>query len=337
MRSPVFWWRPRGVLSALLYPFSLLYGYFADRPFGKGVVPQIPVLCIGNFVVGGAGKTPLAIALCERLIKKGQKPVFLSRGYGGQTRGPHLVNAKNDKAEMVGDEPLLLCQHAPTVVAADRVAGAEFITSTLSADIIIMDDGFQSARIKPSSSLLIVDHERGMGNGHVLPAGPLRARLATQMAHADHLFVIQGAPREAESTHALIDQFRKFDRPVYKARLKPAPNNKSAKSFPAKVIAFSGIGHPNKFFQSLRESGADLIEEISFPDHHFFTQQEAEQLLEKAEKLNAGLVTTTKDAVRFQGRDGALGRLADSAQIFKVDVVFEDKAAIDELLSALMP
>lgn len=336
MRTPAFWWRREGFLSAIFSPFSSLYASVADRPFGKGLRLDIPVLCIGNFVVGGAGKTPLAIALCSRLIAQGKKPVFLTRGYGGTLSGPHLVDENKDNARLVGDEPLLLCQHAQTVIAADRVAGVRFIASKLSADIIIMDDGFQSSKVQPSHAVLVVDSARGLGNGHVLPAGPLRARLSTQISHADSLFILQsptyGAFHEAASAAALADQFSQTGKPVHRAHLKPALNN----IMPKKAIAFSGIGNPLKFFQSLKESGTDLIEEISFADHHFFTQKEAEQLLEKADKLQAGLVTTSKDAARLKGNDDALGRLADTVQVFEVDVVFSDTAAIDTLLTQIL-
>lgn len=336
MRTPAFWWRCEGFLSAALSPVSFLYATVADRPFGKGIRPDIPVLCIGNFVIGGAGKTPLAIALCSRLIEKGKKPVFLTRGYGGTLSGPNLVDENKDNARLVGDEPLLLCQHAQTVIAADRVAGVRFIASKLLADIIIMDDGFQSAKVQPSHAVLVVDGARGLGNGCVLPAGPLRARLSTQINHADSLLIIQGpthgALHEAASAAALANKFSQTGKPVHRAHLKPVLNN----AMPKKAIAFSGIGHPLKFFQLLKESGTDLIEEITFSDHHFFTQKEAEQLLEKADKLQAGLVTTSKDAARLKGNDGALGRLADMVQIFEVDVVFNDTAAIDALLTQIL-
>ncbi|MEP6356401.1 MAG: tetraacyldisaccharide 4'-kinase [Hyphomicrobiales bacterium] len=332
MSAPAFWWRARGVLSSLLSPVSFIYALVADRPFGKGKISKIPILCIGNFVVGGAGKTPLAIALCKRLIKEGKKPVFLTRGYGGTLSGPHLVDGDTNSAKSVGDEPLLLCQYAPTVIAADRVAGVDFIVSNLTADVILMDDGFQSAKIKPASSMLVVDSARGLGNGYVIPAGPLRARLSTQIAYADCLVVIKGSAPVAASTARLIDQFKQLGKPVNLARLLPVLSNE----LPAKAIAFSGIGHPPKFFQSLRTSGVELVEEIGFPDHHFFTEQEAEHLLEMAEKMKVDLVTTSKDAIRLKGSTGALARLADVAQVFEVDVVFEESGDIDAQLSALM-
>ena len=332
MRAPAFWWRASGVLSSLLSPVSFIYGLVADRPFGKGKTSKIPVLCIGNFVAGGAGKTPCAIALCKRLIKKGKKPVFLTRGYGGALSGPHLVDGNTDSAKSVGDEPLLLCQYAPTVIATDRLGGLEFITSNLSADVILMDDGFQSAKIKPASSMLVVDNTRGLGNGHVIPAGPLRARLSTQISYADCLVVIKGSAPEAASTMRLIDQFKQLGKPVNWASLLPVISNE----LPAQAIAFSGIGHPPKFFQSLQNSGIELLEEISFPDHHFFTEKEAEHLLEMAEKMKVGLVTTSKDAIRLKRSTGALARLADAAQVFEIDVVFEENNVIDAQLSALM-
>jgi len=332
MKTPKFWWKPGSVLGVTLFPVSMVYAFRAARPFGKGISADIPVLCIGNFVVGGAGKTPLAIALAKRLKKLGKRPVFLTRGYGGALQGPHFVDERLDTAAQVGDEALLLSEHADTIVAADRVSGVQFITQNMAADIIVMDDGFQSAAVKPAHAAIAVDSARGLGNGHVLPAGPLRAHLATQIKHADSLFVMHGAMGEAASVGRLVAAFERAGKAVYYTHLEPVADL----VWPEKSIAFSGIAHPAKFFQSLRQSGAEVVKEFSFPDHHFFTERDARKLLKRAERLNADLVTTPKDAVRLKGREGALALLNQRVKVFDVEVVFDDEAAIDRLLAGVI-
>jgi len=328
MKTPKFWWKPGSFLGAALFPISMVYAFRAARPFGRGITAEIPVLCVGNFVVGGAGKTPLAIALAKRLKKLGKQPVFLTRGYGGAINGPHLVDARLDHAAQVGDEALLLSEHADTIVAADRVSGVYFITQNMVADIIVMDDGFQSAAVKPAHAAIAVDSARGLGNGRVLPAGPLRARLRTQIKYADSLFVMHGAMGEAATVERLVAAFERAGKTVYYTHLEPVGDL----VWPEKSIAFSGIAHPAKFFQSLRQSGAEVVKEFSFPDHHFFTERDARKLLKRAERLNADLVTTPKDAVRLKGQGGALARLYESVKVFDVEVVFDDEATIDKLL-----
>lgn len=333
MKAPAFWWRPDGIASALLSPLSLLYAAVAERPFGKGRVSAIPVLCIGNFVAGGAGKTPLAIALAERARRLGRKPVFLTRGHGGAARGPRLVDPVRDDARLVGDEPLLLARHGAAVVAKDRRAGIAFIEAGKLGNIVLMDDGFQSAAVKPRHAMLALDAARGVGNGRVLPAGPLRARLSTQIAHADSLMVIESAGMATESPTlgGLKAAFEAAGKPVHKAMAVP----RAGFGLSGPAIAFSGIGDPEKFFCSLRHTGVETVETVSFADHHFFTEAEADALLRKAFERKARLVATAKDAARLEGEKGSLARLRDAVTIFEIDIVFENAAALDAMLEKL--
>ena len=200
LKAPKFWFRKRHVLSYLLQPAGFLYGLGVQLRFAlsKPFFSKLPVICIGNFTVGGGGKTPLALMLADLLQRKGHKPVFLTRGYGGQIRGPHLVDTLVDNAVMVGDEPLLLAAVAPVVVSADRAAGARLIEE-MEADVILMDDGFQNPGLFKDFSIVVVDETQGIGNERVFPAGPLRAPMAFQLRRANVL-VIAGPASQAATT-----------------------------------------------------------------------------------------------------------------------------------------
>ena len=189
MKAPRFWWEKPGAMAALLAPFAALYGSIAARRLKQeGARAGIPVICVGNPTVGGAGKTPAAMAIARFLIDAGERPYFLTRGYGGRLAGPLVVEAGHT-AVQVGDEPLLLARVAPTVVAANRVAGAE-LAREKGASVIVMDDGFQNPSLAKDFSILVIDGARGIGNGRVLPAGPLRAPLAPQLDRADAILIV---------------------------------------------------------------------------------------------------------------------------------------------------
>ena len=190
MREPAFWHRPRSFKSHLLRPFAAFYGAIAAlRLQRKGFEAGVPVLCVGNYHLGGAGKTPTVLAMAKILQELGERPVVLSRGYGGERRGPLLVDLERHSARDVGDEPLMLAAHLPVVVARDRIDGVALAKSRL-ASAILMDDGFQNPAVVKDAALIVIDSERGIGNGLVFPAGPLRAPLAPQFARTDALVVI---------------------------------------------------------------------------------------------------------------------------------------------------
>src|SRR5262245_23565724 len=192
MREPAFWHRPSSWKSHLLRPLGALYGAVAARRLRrKGFDAGIPVLCVGNYHVGGAGKTPTVLALAKILRELGETPVVLSRGYGGRLRGPVMVDAIGHSAADIGDEPLMLASHLPVAVSRDRIDGLALAKSQ-GASVILMDDGFQNPSIAKDASLIVIDSDRGLGNGLVFPAGPLRAPLKPQLARTDALIVVGG-------------------------------------------------------------------------------------------------------------------------------------------------
>lgn len=326
MREPSFWWRDAGPLAHLLAPAAALYGAVAAfRLTRAGRRPRIPVVCIGNLTVGGAGKTPAAIAVARLLQGAGARPAVLTRGYGGQLAGPVIVTPAHAAAE-VGDEPLLLRRVAPTIVARDRVAGAA-AAEAAGADVIVMDDGFQNPALAKDLSLLVVDGRRGIGNGRVVPAGPMRAPLAAQLARAQALLVV-GEPEGA--AQRVIAAARKRALPVLTGRLEPEPGALAALAG-RQVLAFAGIADPEKFFAGLRAGGIAIAQAKRFADHHVFTAPEAAALIGSAEAGRLTLVTTEKDLARMAGNP-ALVALAARATAFPVRLAFDDAKLIEALL-----
>ncbi len=313
MRAPDFWQR-EGLLPALLSPFAAVFACAGQhRQRRVGLRLSIPVLCVGNLVAGGAGKTPVALALARLVVARGLRVCFLSRGYGGRLSGPLLVDPAQHKAAEVGDEPLLLARAAPTVVARDRPSGARLAVEQ-GAEILILDDGFQNPSLVKDLSLLVVDAAYGFGNGRVMPAGPLREGLAEGLARADALVLLRGSePARAIDLPAAL--------PCLSARL--APRDRMAGK---RLFAFAGIGRPEKFFASLGAAGAELAGSLAFPDHHRYAVAELAELRRKAEAARATLITTEKDLVRLSEdqRDG----IAD----FPISVFWEEEAALSGLL-----
>ena len=329
LETPFWWYRKKGALAFALAPLGRLYGRVAEGRFAKGEPyrSRLPVVCIGNFTAGGGGKTPTAIAVASLLKELGAKPAFLTRGYGGRSEGPVLV-AKGQSAEDVGDEPLLLAEVAPTMVSADRAAGARAIEAT-EADVMVMDDGFQNPSLAKDLSLVVVDGGAGVGNGLVMPAGPLRAPLEAQVARADALVVIGDGGRATP----LIDTFMRQSKPVLKARIVPRQDRRWLSVLP--VIGFAGIARPSKFFETLRANGARLIDERSYRDHYRYSERQARSLLKEAKTYNAMLVTTEKDWVRLPDDDGSdAAELKHRSRPFAIAVEFDDMAAVKKLLSA---
>jgi tetraacyldisaccharide 4'-kinase len=217
LETPSWWYRDKGAVASTLAPLGALYGRIAEARALR-VTPyrsRLPVICIGNFTAGGGGKTPTAIAVARLLKELGAKPCFLTRGYGGASKVATFVSEGMSAAE-VGDEPLLLAEHAPTMVSADRVASAKAIEQS-DASVIVMDDGFQNPSLVKDLSLIVVNAASGIGNGLMMPAGPLRAPLDIQIARADALLIIGSGDKAT----ALVDAFRARAKPVLKARMAP--------------------------------------------------------------------------------------------------------------------
>lgn len=326
MREPAFWWRKAGIIAALLAPFGFVYGAFAARRMTmKGVSVGVPVLCVGNFTLGGAGKTPTVMMLARMLSDAGERPFCLSRGYGGDVAGPKLVDIGTDVAARVGDEPLLLARTAPTVVATDRTGGAEFARAH-GAGLIIMDDGLQNSSLRKDFTLAVVDARRGVGNRFIFPAGPLRAPLAEQIAQSDALLVV-GEGTRAED---VIKQARARDLRIFRGHLAPDPAGPAALKG-KKVLAFAGIGDPEKFFVTAVEAGIAVAERHAFADHHRYTAEEAAELIMQAEHSGLALLTTEKDRARMTGEQ-LLEALAARAHTLQVTMVIEEADELRRLV-----
>lgn len=315
MKPPAFWDRNDRWLP-LLAPLSYLYTQAGRLRFRytKSIRADVPVICIGNLTVGGAGKTPTAIAIGQLLKKRGVHAFFISRGYGGERTEPLLVNPHVHSASEVGDEPLLLARHLPTIVAADRVAGAKLAVAN-GARAIILDDGFQNPRLAKDLSLLVIDGGYGLGNGKILPAGPLREAPEDALPRADAIVLINS---KGPPPLALPE-----DLTLLRATTVPSGDIASLKG--KEVVAFCGIARPEKFFSMLEEAGIRLSETVTFGDHHPYSHTELEGLLAR----DLPLITTAKDAVRLT--KGMRARLS----VLDISVEFEDKAALDTLLSPL--
>ncbi len=332
MRDPEFWWRRAGIAAALLAPFAMCYGAIAQRRLAlAGRSAGIPVICIGNPTVGGAGKTPTALAVARLLLAAGKHPFFLSRGYAGELAGPVRVDSRVHRARHVGDEPLLLARVAPAIVAHDRVAGASAARAS-GADVIVMDDGFQNPSLTKDLSILVVDGRRGIGNGRVLPAGPLRAPLGAQLDRANAVLVIG----QHSGADAIVAAAKSRALPLFRGRLVPDRNALAALAS-SKVLAFAGIGDPEKFFATLEEARIEVRVRRAFPDHHRYQPTEAMELLARAQREGLIVVTTEKDFVRLAGEPD-MAALADAARALPVTLVVEQERAFTDLvLGAIRP
>jgi len=326
--APPFWWLKSDWRAWALYPASWVYGSIARSRMERAPRTPVdaPVICVGNFTVGGAGKTPTALALADAARKAGMKPGFLSRGYRGNVRTATRVEVSRHDAREVGDEPLLLAAKALTVVSADRVEGARRLLLE-GADIIIMDDGFQSAALLFDYALLVVDAHRGIGNVHVIPGGPMRAPLLDQMRHASALLVIG----EGTAADRAIRSAARAAKPVFSGALAV----QKARTFKDKrLLAFAAIGNPEKFFDSLRSTGAHLVSERSFGDHHHFSDEEIREILETAAANQLDIVTTSKDMVRLRAGRGLAAELADKSRVLDVRLEFEQPDIAATIISS---
>jgi len=320
-----------GVVAGGLSPLGALYGWVARRRYA-GVAPyrsRLPVICIGNLTAGGTGKTPLALHLCGRLRARGLRPAVLTRGYGGRLAGPHWV-AKEDGAEAVGDEPLLLAQAAPTLVARDRAAGARAIEGAAAADVIVMDDGLQNPQLAKDLTLAVVDGTRGLGNGRVMPAGPLRAPLTFQLGLVGAVVINERAPGAGDVVAASLRA--RFGGPIL--RCATVADGDTGWLRGQRVVAWAGIGAPQRFFTLLRSLGADLAETAAFGDHQRLGESDAQRLLALARRHGAALVSTAKDLARLKGTAGALGELSAGTRALPITLHFAEADA--ERLASLI-
>jgi tetraacyldisaccharide 4'-kinase len=322
LKAPRFWLKPRPTLLArLLQPTGWVYGRAtAERMRGQGERVAATTICVGNFVAGGAGKTPTALALARMLIADGRKVAFLSRGYGGAERAePLLVDTDAHSAAMVGDEPLLLTKAAPCWVGTDRVQSARSAVEA-GATTLILDDGLQNPGLIKDLAFAVVDGETGFGNGLVIPAGPLRAPVSAQLPFVHALIVLGGDDAAASRIAALAR-----GKPLIRASLEPDALA-AAPLIGREVVAFAGIARPEKFYATLRRVGAQIVATRDFADHHAYTQREVESLMEEAGRRGALLATTEKDAARLTPRQ------ARAVVTLPVTLRFEEPASVRRLL-----
>lgn len=314
LAAPAFWQRD-GLLPRLLSPVgSVVAALTARRMARTGWHAPVPVICCGNLTLGGAGKTTLALDLGTRLLAAGRNPHFLLRGYGGALQGPHRVAAA-DTPRRVGDEALLLAAVAPTWIGGDRAASGRAAVAA-GADVLVLDDGLQNPSLHKDLALLVVDGQVGCGNGRVVPAGPLREPVAAGAARC-HAAVLIGPDTTGVA--------KVLSLPILRAALRPGPE--IATYVGRRVLAFAGIGRPDKFFTMLGQAGVVVARAMPFADHHGFTDAELNRLFDEAARLDVVPVTTPKDAVRLspvhRNRVGVIG----------VSLIWDDTAAIQELLA----
>ena len=326
--APPFWWEKSGWQAWALAPFSFVYGKVAGRTMKKAkrASVAVPVICIGNFTVGGAGKTPTAIAIARAALAKGLKPGFLSRGYGGTLDVTTLVDALHHRSAAVGDEPLLLAREATTVISRRRVEGAKRLVDE-GVDLIIMDDGFQSARLTLDYALVVIDTQRGIGNGHLVPGGPVRAPLDEQMRQLTAILKVG----DGQAADAIVRKAARAGKPVFVSSIKPRPQPEFVGK---RVLAYAGIADPNKFYRTVEALGAEVVVKRAFPDHHHFSDEEMRDLLDASRKSDLLLVTTAKDAVRLTGHHGSASELLDRSLVIEIDMVFDDPNAAHAIIDA---
>ncbi len=326
-KTPDWWYSDARAIPFLLSPISTLYGlavkyrWHVTKPYCAGIA----VICVGNFTMGGAGKTPTALFLAEHLKSMGENPVFLTRGYGGRIQGPHLVDPGSDKSSDVGDEPLLLSRSAATIVSVNRPEGVRFITTleTLSPTVIIMDDGFQNPSLVKDLNIIVVDSQRGIGNGKIFPAGPLRESMYSQIRRADIILTIGG-----EKNFLFEDAGLKR---IHGSLVPKVPNDEWKNT---SVIAYTGIASPGKFYKTLNDLGANIIRSFDFPDHHPFSEDDVRQLLNEAELANAQLVTTEKDIVRLDNAVPPFSDLRKKSKAVPIELKLNSNDEV-ELISLL--
>lgn len=318
MKPPAFW-RQGGSPPWVLRPLAWIYATATARRVAvAGWTAPVPVICCGNPGAGGSGKTPLALDIAARLQARGHVPAFLTRGHGGALVGPLRVDPLRHSARDVGDEALLLAGRAPTYMGGDRAASARLAIAA-GADVLVMDDGLQNPSLAKTFSLLVIDGGAGFGNGRVIPAGPLRESVASASLRCQAAVMM--GPDATGALAALPASL-----PVLAAGIVPELDA----SLPDPVLAFAGIGRPEKFFDTLRAMGRVPVQTMEFADHHPYTDTDLAAIRRRADALGAGLVTTAKDFVRIP----AAGR--QGIDVVRIRLEWADPAGIEALLDAAM-
>jgi len=319
LKAPKFWYQKKDTyLSIFLYPLSLLFSFGTKirnilSTINKG---PLPIICIGNIVVGGAGKTPVALKIGKLLIKAGYKPGFISKGYAGLIKSSTLVKSWHS-AKSIGDESILLSEVANTWIGVDRINSAR-LAKEKNSDCLIMDDGFQNPTIYKNFSIIVINTSQEFGNKRVMPSGPLRESIKRGLSRTNLVIVIGDPSQE-------LKQVIPKNIPIVKAKFEIKKENKNFKG--QNIIAFAGIAYPEKFFQSLADEGAKIFKKITFPDHHIYSENDLLSLAEIANKTKSILVSTKKDFVRIPKSFRSLVNTLEG------EIIFEDEEFIVEILS----
>lgn len=314
MKTPTYWDK-KNLVSCALYPTGKLYGWLTSLRI-KFVQPNSvdkPVICVGNLTAGGTGKTPVSISFSNLLKELNYNPFFVSRGYGGKLKDI-MVDPKHHTSQETGDEPLLLAQHAPVVINSDRYKAAQKAINN-GADIIIMDDGFQNPSLKKDLSFLVFDGIYGIGNGWCIPAGPLREEFSAGIKRADAIIIIGNDQQNIA---------KKTNLPCFMAKISPIKQNYQNKN----IIAFAGIGRPEKFYTSLRDLDFNLLKTHDFPDHHKYTKEELENLIEFANLQNADIFTTSKDFVKIPAG------LRKHFKVLEIEIKWDDENSLVKFITS---
>jgi tetraacyldisaccharide 4'-kinase len=321
-KTPKFWYRDNDssipLIEKILWPFSIIYGA-GHRLNLSNQIPvrlSIPVVCVGNIVAGGGGKTPTLLALIKLISthKLANVPVILSRGYGGSKEGPHTVNLAEDTAACIGDEPLLLAKTCKTIISKNRAKGA-VEAQNQGGDLILMDDGYQNQTVPKDIALLVIDGASGFGNNKLLPSGPLREPVEDGLARADAVIILGD---DARNTKAKIPSHI----PMFMADIKPLFTGDRN----ANYIAFCGLARPEKFKKTLDDLKLNITAFYDFADHHNFTSTELQKLQDEAKLKNSILLTTEKDFVRIPPE------FRDKIQTLPIEIIFQDEEALLDFL-----
>lgn len=318
-KAPKFWYIKKDTyLSTLLYPFSLIFrlGTKVRNLTSRTSHSILPTICIGNIVVGGAGKTPVSLKIGKMLIKSGYSPNFISKGYAGIIKDSTLVQSWHSP-KSVGDESLLLSEIAPTWIGTNRNASIKLAYNN-NCDCVIMDDGFQNPTIHKDFSIIVINSSQEFGNKKVMPSGPLRESIKRGLSRTNLIIVIGKVTEYLNNT--IPDHI-----PIISAKFNIINENKIFRG--QKITAFAGIAYPEKFFNSLREQGAKIVKEITYPDHHIFDENDLLNLVEIANKTKSILVSTQKDFVRVPKTYRSLVNTLEG------EIVFENEDLVREILS----
>lgn len=328
--APPFWWKKNSWQGYALSPVSYLYGRVAAKRMAMKPTAkvEVPVICVGNFVVGGAGKTPTVHMLAKFARTQGFKVGILSRGHGGAITTPTVVQLDKHNAHDVGDEALLHAQNSTTVISANRVVGAELLIKQ-DCTIILMDDGFQNPALHKDFNLVVTDAKRGLGNGFAMPGGPMRVPFKHQLLHADAVLITG----KGNASDTVIRKTARAAKPVFLSTTDVIGRTKYKGE---KALAFAGIADPTKFFDTLKDVGVELVAQQGFGDHHVFTEEECADLIDRSKAQKLQLFTTEKDAARLKGMGEAQEKVLELSEVVRIALKPEDPAMLKRIFEMTM-